>query len=428
MDKMTSNTILVINAITYSITFIYFFLKNKKINIGLSLLLLTVICSWSSVALYNNPLFPNTVHYSKMTIEPFVFLYVCLMMYFRPYLNNQENDVIILPPSKKKKDFVISLMIIILLISILILLPQSNLNDLGDTRAMLSSSGIKLWFSSNWFLSKLFLLTTSIIPFIIIFSFYSAFVEHTKKGILLFILLCVFLAIYGISFAERGHLMVSIIYIGFLFIFFRKTISKKMRRYFYVSSMIIVVAFVSFFILVSNSRFKEDAGFFYIKYAGENFINFDGLLYDNLKNTTDGSTYFRFLKGDSEFKNPEDKWDYTERITGVRGQYFYTMVGALMFDFGKVGTFIIAMIFCIAMTSFVRKRKYLSFSDMLVYLIGLYVVVYGVFFFEFQGTSGNLTLLFIIVFSLYFKTPVNNVTSLKNNSNENRNTDISQGT
>ena len=120
-------------------------------------------------------------------------------------------------------------------------------------------------------------------------------------------------------------------------------IEKKYQR---VVKVVLIVFFVSVafrLVAMSTARFTDNASLFYYKYAGEAMVNFNGLLFNHIRGSTDGMAYFWYIPQtlgimDVPFKDLLMKWSYMESKTGVSGQFFYTIVGALIFEFGKILT------------------------------------------------------------------------------------------
>ncbi|MDR2955365.1 MAG: oligosaccharide repeat unit polymerase [Prevotella sp.] len=418
--SLSSNEILLGNAIVYTLTLLIYYIKSKSFNVGVLLLSLYTAAAWASLGFFNHPWFYFSVSYSHMTIEPFIYLYIALMLFMYSFLKVKSNTIsTIVQPSVSKLLPLIKVLTIILIIHtslILTTLPSLMRQDLSEIRDSVVYEGEQAWFMGYSSLNLIHLFSTGLRPFYIIFAFYTYFVSSNKNRWywIFFLMTIIWLIASTIFNAARGNLLLSLIFIFSLFILFHKHISEKKKKMLRNIAIISAIPFVMFFIAVSQSRFGADAiTYVNYKYAGENFINFNGLMYHNLKGTTDGNAYFPLL---TKIFNPADqkyvtagtteKWTYIESETNVSGQYFYTFVGGLCFEFGKVGTFFIAILFSVLsyyILCVLRKPKEISMSQILFYAIGIYLFINGVFVFALQGSSGNLTIIFLILLMIYFR-------------------------
>ncbi len=411
---MSSSNILISNALLYTLTLFLYFIKNKSLNVGVVLLSLYTIAAWASVLLENHELFIFSIHYSKITIEPFVYLYIALMLFILPLLRFKSNEIThITPPSETKLSLLIKVLIIINIFCIIIQIP--TIQDMGveinweELKGTHYESEIRFWFYKYSILSHINLLGTAFLPISMALSFYAYFLLDRNKLYTVFFYSTLLLEILvTIVNGNRGNIIIDIVFMFCMYLLFKKFISEKKIKKLRYLLIITSLPLILFFITITQSRFgSEMVSYYNIKYAGESFINFNGLMYDNLQGTTNGRAYFtlfnRVFNPESiDFETGIQKWDFIEKETNVRGQYFYTLIGALCFEFGKVGTVFIAISFLIIASMILNRNKSITIPQVLFFATSVYLIINGVFFFKLQGTTGNLTILLLIVLMIYF--------------------------
>ncbi|WP_183308203.1 O-antigen polymerase [Dysgonomonas hofstadii] len=411
---MTGNTILILNASVYTLTLLIYYIRSKSFNVGVFLLLLYSVAAWSSVLYYNHKLFIYSYSYSSITVEPFIYLYVVLMLFLYPFLKFKTNEILkIEAPNKRKMLLLIKILTILQLFIILIQLP--NVADIitsanwGELRNSQYDLEYKFWFSSIPIVSRFYGLVAGILPISIVLSFYFYFIDTYKNKwqSWFFYSTIIVVVLNQIVVAGRGSLLLFIVYIFSVFLLFYKKIPERKRKLIIKLSVVPIAIFIVFFVSVSQSRFGDAVSFETYRYAGESMINFNGKLYYELKDSTNGNAYFVLLTNifdrDNAFKTVIEKWNYIENITGVDAHYFYTFIGAFLLEFGKIITFLIAIIFCIISSWVLRKNKTTTLPIILYYSIWGYMFSSGIFFFNLQNATGNFTIILLIFLMFYLK-------------------------
>jgi oligosaccharide repeat unit polymerase len=335
------------------------------------------------------------------------------MLFIYPFLKFKSNKIReIISLESARLSWLMKFITVVNILAILLYIPILNditgVVDWGVEKANQYEVANRLWFHKYNLLSHINLLATGMLPITIVLSFYLYFVTQRKRwNVALFyttILLEVFITI---AYGNRGSIVVDSCFIFCLVLLFRDYIPKGTIKKLKYAALVVAVPIVLFFITITQSRFSSDlVTSFNLRYAGENFINFNGLMYNQLNGTTNGQAYFtlfsRVFGAESvTYETPMEKWDFIERKTNVRGQYFYTIVGALCFEFGKTGTLVLAVCFTIVASIILRRNTPVSFSQILFYTIGLYLLINGVFVFKFQESTGNFTMIFLIFLMIY---------------------------
>jgi len=282
--------------------------------------------------------------------------------------------------------------------------------DWGELKENHYNSEERFWFYKYGLLSHINLLATGMMPISLALSFYTYFVLAPNKVNKIFFYSTLILEILVIIVnGNRGSIIIDAAYMFSLFLVLRTFMSKKRIRVIKRLFVITLIPLSFLFIIITQSRFGSDMLVYYnVKYAGESFVNFNGLMYNRLNGTTDGRAYFTlftriFSPESADYETGIEKWDFIEKKTNVRGQYFYTIVGAFLFEFGKIYTMFIFLLFSLLCRNILKKNKVISLAQFLFYSVFVYLLINGVFYFKFQGSGGNVTLLSLFVFMMLFR-------------------------
>ena len=411
---MSSETILILNAAAYLAIFLYFLKKDRyKIGVKNILFLWLTISAFSSYMFYIQPGFEYTIHYSKMTILPFVYLLPCLVALYYPVrkikLESINKDELLLPFDKMRILMLICIpFLLFIFFAYFTQAMATSMSSMGDVRGALDGGKV----NNAWLSSKLAQiidrLITNNIQLFCCLSFY-CLVFLKKKDFLtwLFIILP-----YGISLsrsiatATRATIFFMILIMIFQYMIYHQFIHERMRRLFKKIGLVLGAFLVLLLLFMSFSRFGNDAGLFFYKYAGEAMINFNGILFNHIHSTTDGMAYFWYIPqllglGDSSFADLSGKWDYIDSKTGVTGMIFYTIVGAFIIEFGKIKTLFIIAGLSWLMSHIFTKR--LSARILIVICWCVYQLISSVYVLPIQGDGGVISLFGLILFYYFFR-------------------------
>ena len=188
-----------------------------------------------------------------------------------------------------------------------------------------------------------------------------------------------------------------------MFYLMRKWLSRKQKRAILFSAIPAGIFGAVFFWAITLSRFGSQVGYFMYKYLGEAINNFNGLLFNRIESHTYGRAYFslfyRYLLGQTDFVYGDEKWSFILNTTGIRGDIFYTWVGGLVIEFGKVIPVIVAIILNRVLTRMMVIEKY-YYGDAIVLIFFVNFFSRGIFLFPTQNFEGNMMILY--TFLLYF--------------------------
>lgn len=402
------------NFIAYLTTFLVLY-KIKGNSLGAYLLLLYTICSLSSVLYVTNPLYKGFTLEADMSWQPFVYLYLCLMILLWPSFRIRADniDISLSKMQIKRMDYIVNTVVFMQLVCFILLLPDIlrvfKSSDLAASRELVyggeDESPITLLY--NYKITKYFdLIIIGLKPYILLLGFYVAFINKIlgKKGRFFFWLSLTYSVMRSLVIVSRGEIVFLLLYLFFIILLFKKSINPQIFKKLVLFSAVAVGIFIPFFWAVSVSRFDDLANFFLFRYAGESMCNFNGNLFDQLKGTIDFNIYFPlFAIGQNfAFSNTLEKWDLIMKQSGVSGQYFYTIIGGFLFCFGKVGTVLLCCLInrCY---SLVTSFRFDSLSKILPLCLLSDMMIKGIFLFPLQGLPGNLEIVCLFVLMILLR-------------------------
>lgn len=153
---MKSETILFVNFLAYLLVFL-FFLRKDHFKLGVKNIghLWLALAALSSYMFYIQPGFEYTMHYSIMTITPFVYLFPCLMILYYPIRKIDTASIgpnIQKLPQKKLSSFMlISLPFLAFIFFAYASQAMSiSIADMGDVREKLYDQNISNPYLTSW--------------------------------------------------------------------------------------------------------------------------------------------------------------------------------------------------------------------------------------------------------------------------------------
>ncbi|MCQ2049475.1 MAG: oligosaccharide repeat unit polymerase [Candidatus Saccharibacteria bacterium] len=417
-----SRSILFLNFLVYALLFIFFLKKDKwEICIKNIPFLWLALVALSSYLFYIQPGFKFTHHYSLMTVPPFIYLFFCMVCLFIPYrfLNTQPINVASVKSLPRKK---INLLIFFSLPILLLLFvaytyeaANTNLIDMQSIRDEVYSENAQNPLLKGWIggtIARLFN-QTSVLLYCIAFHVL-VFFKEKKYYHRIFIILPYLIGLeYAYSTATRSYILFILMLLLFQFLLYKDFMETKLKKRLMYAFVVFGSLLFALLIAMSISRFADnDIMLFMYKYAGESMVNFNGLLFDHVQGTTNGMAYFWYIPSKLgvpvPFAGLATKWAFIEGTTGVSGMFFYTIVGAFIFEFGKIITPIIIIFLSIFMKKLFSKSN--STKALIVVSWCTYNIFASVFLLPIQGDSGTLSILWLIAFYVW----IGKSTALKN--------------
>jgi oligosaccharide repeat unit polymerase len=402
--------LLILNAALYIGSFIIYQIKVKKFTLGSFVLLFYAIIASGSIDLFYNT--DLIVGYSDriLTIFPFIYLYVVLMMIFFPILkfsNNKNNNFIL-----ANRQFIIIVSSLSILFAILFLLLKVRTfsfdlasfaeNYIDHTDAQ-STKTVGFGFSNfvgiSWGILSEFLLL------LIVYN-----ILYIKKKPLIYGLLfgVIVNLLYELSIGARIRLFNFILDLPLVYLVFKEHLSKRMRKsliytFIYIGGLFI---FSGYMISAGRSQGKTYSIMLTVEdYLCQSFINFNtyGLDAGGTREGEQVAELFVRLSGKDVAANSmirRDKFWYLN----VDNSIFYTFVGDFTIDFGPVFAFFLLLFLSIIFIRLLsQKQKGYHLGHILLLFLVYKICMHGFSLWSYAGIGGNLLVLIYFFLFYYFK-------------------------
>ena len=407
---MSSADVLLLNAILYTITMLWVVNKNK-FSVGVMIWALYTVSAWSSFLFVQQPLYFSSGHFSEQTIMPCIYLYCVLVIAISPLMKLKTIEVFDFSYNRKILRMIFIVCTLIQFIFFIVDIPSmfrvmtAGTSNLSVLRSTLYENEGNTYVIHNVWLNRVSLLYSGMRILATGFSIIAFFTyKHDRKLVNAFAISALLNNIRIIvTSVGRGEMVLTFMLYACVIWLLKDRLDKKLRRTVLVYGVPIVAFGAIFFWAITISRFGDNAAYFMYKYLGEPINNFNGILFTHTKGATMGRAYFsliyHYIFGKAAFTSAYDKWDLIKSVTGVRGDIFYTWVGGLVIEFGKIVPVVVAIIINRMITRLVSVKKYYA-GDILVLIFFINFFVRGIFIFPTQSFEGNLMIVYTIL--LYF--------------------------
>jgi len=393
------------NAAVYVLLVIILLIKYKKFTISIYVLILYATSAIFSYFFIKHPLFQFSLHAGYLTVTPYVYYFATFILFYVPIMAFKEFEIQnIKEPPKLQFSLLLFFISIVSVITSIIYIPEviqlfSNPAGLAANK-MAKEAGdqivfIPAPFGSIVLIGKIF----SDVSILLFFYILSTKMYTITTKFLFGCIILIINPILGIAVGSRATLVFFIFSVFFSYQIFKKNYTQKMRRKTSMVSSVFLIMLVIFIILLSINRFEgaqNGVGFFFLKYLGESFSNFNILLYDQIDNYTFGAknfSYFTNILGFTDLENINEIREYAVQQTGIPNNYFYTFIGQIFIDFGPIITFLLALFSSVFFWNKFKVVEMLKLSSIVVYYLYLNLLVRGVFFFPYSGKNGNLIII-----------------------------------
>ena len=232
------------------------------------------------------------------------------------------------------------------------------------------------------------------------------------------------IALYGLAKLERVFGVISRATIIFtlieilviVIVFSIKFGNFRQKKSIIVASLICLPFLYNIFTNISTSRFSNDnlsSQLATLRYAGEPFLNFIGLMYPDMKKSTYGSSQFTMIKKHlgldyDDGKNREGTTTYnTFLIKKTHYQHpayiFYGLIGSYYKEWGFMLTIIMALAFNLWFRHLFKKKDIVGYMPLITFCVLAAYVAKGIFFPEYSGTSHNIMFIYLVIFFFVFR-------------------------
>lgn len=364
----------IINLSLYVLTFIFYVIVRRKIDLGFVLIFLyTMTAVMCSLYLIGNE--SNWV----LSLWSFIYLYVIIMLFIRPFFFDfqivsskiQINNIIFLK-------YFIWFYVLCSFIDVYygFLSAKENLlnSQWDELRRELYAGDIKLY--NNQFERIARIIVQYFKPLAILVFFISLYSKITSRfWVLLFFISIVITSFsLAVNTASRGLLVALAASFICGYILFKNKLSKSAKRFVYTSGAVSFAIILIYSISVTNARFgdgNESSSLLY--YFGHSMLVFNYGITDSIQTFGNGAFFFDWFN-----KLLELDLINIERLGTHFGTQFFTFVGSLYIDFGPNGTFLIAIIIPFFFIQ-ILKRKVIGLAELFIVFVYVNYLFMGVF-------------------------------------------------
>jgi len=409
---MTSETVLIIQGTLYTVALFYFLIK-YKMSVGAIIWFLYTVSAWATYLFVQQPMYFKGIHNSKQTLEPCIYMFIVNLIAMYPLVKFNHIPKIKFNDEKIIRWFMllcIGYQVLFLIVDLpyMIKILTSPSDMLATTRnagyetAVLSLVNVNVWTNKlSLLVSGVRILATGLSVYLV-----SSYKKYRKLVVVFFVTTLIENVRIVVVNVGRGEIVLLFLLYVSMFYSLRKMIDKGVYKKLLIAAIPVVSIGMIFFWVITISRFGEDATYTLYKYLGEPMNNFNGLLFNKIKGTTNGRAYFsliyRYIFGQQDFINTTEKWQMINSMTGINGNIFYTWIGGLIIEFGKVVPIIVAIILNRAMNRVSRLKEYLI-GDLIVVIFFVNFFIRGIFVFSTQNYEGIFMILYTILLYIVFR-------------------------
>lgn len=380
MDK--NQIVILADALVYLLTFIYWLIKLKGLNVGLIILAIMTMSHIGAVFYYTIQT-ELGVFYGDIQILPFIYLYLLIMLCLLPFLQYKGIKSVDIRGCETLATF-FAIFIIILNIEPFL----ENLNLLRSSNAEYSelyedmrNSELHIYTGSGKLLMRWCNYFRLLVP--VLFFYYLSRPKVNKRFILGLGMCLANMVLYWINTGTRGgilsqFLMYTLTFVLFMPVMPSLTISK-IKRYLLISAIPCIVIFAGITVSRYNSKDSDKSLIgWLLLYSSEGPIRFNTQMWNGPHNTNGdvNTNLIKDLLGMKTYTTYEERDTYYLSKNGRRIEVFYTFVGDFMSDFSYFGGILICFAFFIIERKLLRKNGIipLHYFIFLLYFVHLYSI------------------------------------------------------
>lgn len=420
--NMNENGVVLLNMLLYIGLTVFYLYKYKWHNIATIVGALYAIGATCSYLLYNFPLYYLTfTSNGNCTLEACLYLFAVnyLLISSLRHFSIDETQVLT-HYNEHCFDNILKTLSVLFIIYLAFNLPISiSYFFSGSDLAELRDDSYGVDNSSNFFLVRLItrLFNSSSILLLILPCIRLVLLKTAKKidkvALAVYMLLKVntMFAVVSRAIVVFSFLELIIVF-GLFHSYFSADIKKKVAKF----CIVIIPGIFIVFNSISYARFGTqgvmDKQLSTLRYSGEANLNFMGLMYPDLKKPFHGYSMFPFYRRvlGLKYNDGSSREGSTTYDTYIAKEYnyphpvyvFYGLAGTLYSNWGWIGAILIALIINILLT---RNRSSYEISAMSL-IIAIILASYigkGIFYADYQGDSGNLMIIYLLILYRYLK-------------------------
>jgi len=408
MDR--SQFYIVIDALLYLITLVYWLKRIKKINTGIAILLIMTISHFASFFYYTTLRDLGFMPYD-IQIIPCLYLYLMILLSIHPFLT--QRDIVGIDDFGNKQIIkYLSILTIVLNIEPLaenIVLLFTSKNDYSELYDSMREGTLDLYSRIG---SLLMGWSGHLKIFSSIAFFYYLTRKKKNKVLIIGLSACMInYILYWINCGGRGGVVSQLLIYFLTFLLFKPLLPKDKLKKLAKAAVLITVPLVVVFVSISSSRHAvlsekstkmESIGLVggIIFYVSEGPVRFNTEMWDGEHNTN-GDVNFNYLKDKLGFKTYityEDRDKKYLSKNGRRVEVFYTYVGDFVSDLGVFGGFIACLILSIIAKILIGHHHYIPFQNLLIliFILHIYSIGFAANIYRAYGLQASIMYTFLL--------------------------------
>ncbi|MBR2196753.1 MAG: oligosaccharide repeat unit polymerase [Salinivirgaceae bacterium] len=349
--------------------------------------------------------------YTNLTLPPFIFIFVCILLYIIPLTRIEDRSAILVDA-----DYSLLTIFSWIIVTISIAPFFANLiyaiNHIGESLSSFAENygtEVEIFDGSIAILNKYAKYARTFSPILLFY-----FLQRPNPNKLLLIgLFCAFInpSLGNLNSGSRFLFAADFLYLIAIYLIFSNSIDDKVRSRIRIIGSLLLSFFIVVFLSISIFRFTTtnsssaniEATTSFGLYAGEGMLNFSSNMW-NISKRTDGSntlTVVDYMIGD----NPSSVRD-ADKVSAKAGiplNIFYTVVGDFYIDFGPNVTLAIFFGIFLLLSFLLRKQKtQYSFYELVWICLFIRIIVIGFTYFPYMNLSMELVYVPILNIVLSF--------------------------
>lgn len=425
---------LYINVALYLVTFLIYFIKDRRLGVREAVFLLYAIFGVASIVSINQGIYFDVFGvfaFHQLDLTPLFLNYVFVLLFAQSLngLSKVKYDLVSFDNTYVKifEWGIIALSLINLFFmymwsQLLGGLELADIYEAGHNGDMELTFDNKIW-NIVYFRSKQLLSIGT--PIVYVIEFMNISMRKKVKKSALIILLVFLPSVIGMALsASRGGIIFSMASLVFFLIIFWPRFSKSTQRYITIAGILVIVLAISYLVAISLSRYGEDsegASEGVMRYFGEAYPNLTWQIWPyeghHLYGMRTFPTIYEMFGGDIPTYNDEGfggSQFMFEMVSGWPILIFKTFYGDMFVEFGPIIPFIIVLAYLGIVNLMQLKLRYSVFS-LLIFHFSYMALIFGLFDnYLIEENVVNLLILFII--AVWFNTRLAKKKNLQNES------------
>jgi len=408
--------LIIVNALLYWITFIFYQIKKKRFDLGSLLLLVFAISFSSSIYFFLN----TNIDFTKYSILPSLYLYICIMISIYPILRYNEG-IKIRKIKTHNNEIIIEAVIIIFAISSIIpfvenlfLCLKSSSDSSSYSIGSIYENSIDIDQGLSWVGRKLNWLINTFQYVIPVLFFYELSKPKIRKLILIGLILAVLSTVLN-AYANASRVGIVRILFYFILSYFlsRSFLDLKKKKIFKKVGFLFVSLIIGLVLLVTIARFNYDTTgkiqnednpllTWVSLYTGEGSLRFNTQMW-HVNSHSNGDNCFSFVKdsfGFPTFIDNDKRRSYYASNMHIQTEVFYTFIGDFYSDFGKIGTFLLVILLSVLLQKILVKLRYGNIETIIIAALILNIYIFGFTYFPYKTYQAQSVLFINLMFCL----------------------------